>query len=62
LLERADWALTQASRPGAPSAESVIENTLGDLCSQSTRNAVKAAATPAEALATVLASPEFMRR
>jgi uncharacterized protein (DUF1800 family) len=62
LLKRADWAMTQASRPGAPAAEAVADATLGDLCSPSTRAAIKACPTPAEALATLFASPEFMRR
>ena len=62
LLKRADWAMTQASRPGAPTADAVAEATLGTLCSESTRAAIKACPNPAEALATLLASPEFMRR
>jgi uncharacterized protein (DUF1800 family) len=62
ILKRADWAMTQASRPGAPTAEAVADATLGDLCSASTRTALKACATPAEALATLFASPEFLRR
>jgi len=62
LLKRADWAMTQASRPGAPPVDGVVEATLGDLCSQSTRAAIKACPNPAEALATLFASPEFMRR
>lgn len=62
LLKRADWAVIQASRPGAPAAEAVADATLGNLCSASTRAAIKACPTPAEALATLFASPEFMRR
>jgi uncharacterized protein (DUF1800 family) len=62
LLKRADWAMTQASRPGAPTADSIVAATLGDLCSQFTRTAIKACPNPAEALATLFASPEFMRR
>jgi uncharacterized protein (DUF1800 family) len=62
LLKRADYAMTQASRPNAPPAEAVMNDTLGDLCSASTRAAVKACPNQAEALATLLASPEFMRR
>jgi uncharacterized protein (DUF1800 family) len=62
LLKRADWAMTQASRPGAPTSDSVAAATLGGLCSQSTRTAIKACPNPAEALATLFASPEFMRR
>jgi uncharacterized protein (DUF1800 family) len=54
--------MTQASRPGAPSAEAVADATLGDLCSPTTRAAIKACPTPAEALATLFASPEFLRR
>jgi uncharacterized protein (DUF1800 family) len=62
ILKRADWAMTQASRPGAPAADAVADATLGDLCSGSTRSAIKACPTPAEALATLFASPEFLRR
>lgn len=62
LLKRADWAMTQASRPGAPTADAVIEATIADVISASTLKAVRSASTPAEALATVFASPEFMRR
>jgi uncharacterized protein (DUF1800 family) len=62
MLKRADWAMTQAARPGAPTAEAVADATLGDLCSPSTRAAIKACPNPAEALATLFASPEFMRR
>jgi uncharacterized protein (DUF1800 family) len=62
LLKRADWAMTQASRPGAPTADAVIEATIADVVSASTLKAVRSAATPAEALATVFVSPEFLRR
>jgi uncharacterized protein (DUF1800 family) len=62
LLKRADWAMTQTSRSGAPAAQAVADATLGDLCSTSTRTAFTSCPTPAEALATLFASPEFMRR
>jgi uncharacterized protein (DUF1800 family) len=62
LLKRADWAMTQATRQGAPPADSVATNTLADVCSQTTRAAYTSRSNPAEALATILASPEFMRR
>lgn len=62
LLKRADWAMTQALRPGARSADEVASATLGDLCSLTTRAAIKNCPTPAEALATLFASPEFVRR
>jgi uncharacterized protein (DUF1800 family) len=62
LLKRADWAMTQAVRPGVPSADAIAAATLGDRCSRSTRDAVGRCPNPAEALATLLASPEFMRR
>jgi uncharacterized protein (DUF1800 family) len=62
LLKRADWAMTQASRPGAPSADAVIEATIADVVSTSTLKAVRSCPTPAEALATVFVSPEFLRR
>jgi uncharacterized protein (DUF1800 family) len=62
LLKRADYAMIQASRPHAPDAQAVLEATIGDVCSGATRAAVIACPNNAEALATVLASPEFMRR
>jgi uncharacterized protein (DUF1800 family) len=62
LLKRADWAVTQASRSGAPGVDAVAMATVGDLCSASTRAAIKACPNSAEALATLFASPEFMRR
>ena len=62
LLKRADWAMTQASRPDARAAEEIASATLGDLCSPTTRAAMQKCPTPAEALATLFASPEFVRR
>jgi len=62
LLKRADWAMNQATRTDAPAANAVIDATLGSACSATTREAVARCANPAEALATVFASPEFMRR
>jgi uncharacterized protein (DUF1800 family) len=62
LLQRADWSMTQATRAGAPTADTVAVATLGDLCSETTRAAVKSCPNPLEALATLFASPEFVRR
>jgi hypothetical protein len=62
VLRRADWAMTQAVRPGAPSAEAVAEATVGDVLSASTLAAMRTCPNPAEALATLFASPEFLRR
>jgi uncharacterized protein (DUF1800 family) len=62
LLTRADWAMTQAVRSGAPAVDTVAAATLGELCSGPTRDAVRSCPNPAEALATLFASPEFMRR
>ena len=62
ILKRADWALFQARRPGAPTADAVLAATFGDDCSSATRAAVARCPDPAEALATVLVSPEFLRR
>jgi uncharacterized protein (DUF1800 family) len=62
ILKRADWAMTQASRPGAPRADAVIAATLGDLCSGTTRAAIERCPNPVEALATLFVSPEFLRR
>jgi uncharacterized protein (DUF1800 family) len=54
--------MTQASRLGAPAADAVAAATIGDVCSAATRAAIARCPTPAEALATLFASPEFMRR
>lgn len=62
MLKRADWAMTQASRPGAPPADAIASATLGNACSQATRSAISSCPTAAEALATLLVSPEFVRR
>jgi uncharacterized protein (DUF1800 family) len=62
ILKRADWAMTQASRPGAPTADRVMATALGNRCSATTRAAVGRCPNPAEALATVFISPEFLRR
>ncbi|HEY4171773.1 MAG TPA: DUF1800 family protein [Rhodopila sp.] len=62
VLARADWAMTQSLRPGAPDVAAVTEATIGDVCSPSTRAAIKACPIPAEALATLFSSPEFLRR
>jgi uncharacterized protein (DUF1501 family) len=59
ILKRADWAMTQVSRPGAPTADSVIAATLGELCCDTTRAAVARCPNPAEALATSLSPPNF---
>jgi uncharacterized protein (DUF1800 family) len=62
ILKRADWAMTQASRPGAPPAQQVLAATVGDVCSDATRAAVARCPNQAEALATLFVSPEFLRR
>jgi uncharacterized protein (DUF1800 family) len=62
LLKRADWAMTQALRPNAPSADAVASATLGELYSSTTRAAVTQCPNRTEALATLFASPEFLRR
>jgi uncharacterized protein (DUF1800 family) len=62
LLKRADWAITQTARIGAPAAELVAAANLGTLYSQSTRSAVESCPNNTEALATLFTSPEFVRR
>ena len=62
VLRRADWALTMAGRNGAPAAEAVASAALGSLCSPATHAAIARCANPPEALATLLVSPEFLRR
>jgi uncharacterized protein (DUF1800 family) len=62
LIRRADWAWTLAGEAGAPIADDVAARTLGDLLTAGTRDKVAAAASRRDALALLLASPEFMRR
>ena len=62
LLKRADWAVTQGQRPGVPGADAIAAAALGDMCSQSTLDTVRRCPNPAEAIAMVFASPEFVRR
>jgi uncharacterized protein (DUF1800 family) len=62
ILERAQWAMKQASQAGELDPATVADVTLGDLCSGRTRAAMAACPNKTEALATLLASPEFMRR
>lgn len=62
MVRRADLAWQLAGRPAVPDAMALAARTLGDLLSQRTRAQVAEASTPRDALALLLASPEFMRR
>ncbi len=61
LLRRADWAYDMAGRTGAPDAEALI-GLYGPLLAQTTLSTVRGAGSRREALALLLASPEFMKR
>lgn len=62
ILRRADWAMTMAAREGAPPPAIVALATLGRACSTATQAAMARCPNPPEALATLLVSPEFLRR
>jgi uncharacterized protein (DUF1800 family) len=63
LLNRIDWARQVGNRiPPNVDAVSVAETGLGPLLSARTRGGVKACATPGEAVALLVSSPEFQRR
>jgi len=61
LLRRADWAYAMAGRPDAPDAESLI-SVCAPVLADKTLSTVRGAGSRREALALLLASPEFMRR
>jgi uncharacterized protein (DUF1800 family) len=62
LLRRADWAVAIAGRAGGLEPMAVAEGTLGPLLGPATAQAVQHAGSRREALALLLASPEFQRR
>ncbi len=62
LLRRADWASAVAGRAGMLEPQRVAEATLGPLLGPATALAVQRAGSRREALALLLASPEFQRR
>ena len=62
LLRRADWALAVAGHAEAFDAEAVAAATLGPLANDATLAAVRRAGSRREALALLLASPDFQRR
>jgi uncharacterized protein (DUF1800 family) len=63
VLERVEWANAAAERlrPQSDPAE-LADQALGPLLNPETRNAIKRAASPAQGLALLFASPEFQRR
>ncbi|HEY5339183.1 MAG TPA: DUF1800 domain-containing protein [Rhizomicrobium sp.] len=63
LLNRIQWAKELGNRlPQNFDAQAVAEMGLGPLLQAATRAAMKASATPGEAVALVVSSPEFQRR
>jgi uncharacterized protein (DUF1800 family) len=61
LVRRADWAFTMAGMPKSPDPDAVIA-AYGPLFSMETIECARGAGSRLEALALLLASPEFMRR
>ncbi|MDE2265271.1 MAG: DUF1800 domain-containing protein [Alphaproteobacteria bacterium] len=63
VLDRIEWARQIGSRlPSGFDAAAVAEMGLGPLVQPTTKNAMAQAATPGEAVALLLSSPEFQRR
>ena len=63
VLQRVEWANAAAQRLGAQSDPvSLAESALGPQLTAETRNAIARAASPAQGLALLFASPEFQRR
>ncbi|HEY2070074.1 MAG TPA: DUF1800 domain-containing protein [Rhizomicrobium sp.] len=63
LLNRLEWAKELGNRiPQGVDAVAVADAGMGPLLSPDTRAAMKASATPGEALALLISSPEFQRR
>ena len=61
LVRRADWAFAMAGMPNAPDPMAILPP-LEPLLSADTIKGVRGAGSRQEALALLLASPEFMRR
>lgn len=64
LAGRIDWAMRRLPklRPDLPDPRDVLQTALGDTASDTLRQAVPRAESPAEGLALILASPDFNRR
>ncbi len=63
VLERVEWANAAAQRLGSQSDPSMLADAaLGPLLHAETRTAISRAASPAQGLALLFASPEFQRR
>lgn len=62
LLRRLDWAYDLAGRFTRAEPVALLEAALGPLASAETRAAVRRAGAPRDAIALLLASPEFQRR
>jgi uncharacterized protein (DUF1800 family) len=63
VLQRVEWANAVAQRLGAQSDPvGLADSALGPLLNPDTRNLIARAASPAQGLALLFASPEFQRR
>jgi uncharacterized protein (DUF1800 family) len=62
FLRRVDWAYTLAGRAGDLTPDHLADRVLGDLLTPATRQEVQHAASRREAIALLMASPEFQRR
>jgi uncharacterized protein (DUF1800 family) len=62
LLRRADWAMGVAGKHPTIDPMALAEASLGDLLGEKTRSAIQHAGSRRDAVALVLASPEFQRR
>jgi uncharacterized protein (DUF1800 family) len=62
LLRRADWAMAVSGRAPAAQPAALAEATLGPFLGETTASAVRRAGSRREALALLLAGPEFQRR
>lgn len=62
MMRRVDWAYALAGRGGALDPDEVAARSLGPLLTENTREAMHRAGSRRDALALLLASPEFNRR
>jgi uncharacterized protein (DUF1800 family) len=63
VLRRADFAMAVAQRlPASLQPRQLLDVTLGPAASETTRQGVERAPSPADGFALVLAAPEFQRR
>jgi uncharacterized protein (DUF1800 family) len=62
MMRRVDWAYGFAGRPELAEPAALAETVLGGLMSPATASAVRRAGSRRDAIALLLASPEFQRR